>query len=97
MSADYLKPCPFCGKNETIIKEESGVWYVSCFYCGGKVYGPPTGEKEDAVEFWNDRPQEAELLEILKKIKKSAWDLPMGSTIYKLTEAAIASLSFTTK
>lgn len=68
MSAEELRPCPFCGKDETILKEENGAQYISCCYCGSGVYGPPTGEKEDAIEFWNDRPLEQELLEALESL-----------------------------
>lgn len=54
-----LKPCPFCGSNETeLVKGDE--WYVACLTCWAD--GPTGGSNEKAEEQWNyrHRPSVAE-------------------------------------
>jgi len=52
-----MKPCPFCGGEPTIIKNDNGSrWFVHCGNCGCKMPQKPTcGE---AIMSWNGRYNE---------------------------------------
>lgn len=60
MTKTKLKPCPFCGGEATLTKnEKSGVFYVFCKEC--LRYGVGDKISQKAVEYWNARPIEDEL------------------------------------
>ena len=70
--SDELKPCPFCGKKNVIVKETDTslgeFYYVECYYCestSGK-YISGTLAKQN----WNDRVVSPELLECLEEVVK---------------------------
>lgn len=59
---DELKPCPFCGKTDTLRFERykiSKEWwcYFECTEC--IMTGPVENLKKDAVEAWNRRADNA--------------------------------------
>lgn len=57
MSANKLKPCPFCGGKAHIMKMGYPHW-IYCEKCGAKVHGGVVGEKEGeeaSIKAWNRR------------------------------------------
>lgn len=51
---DELKPCPFCGSKNVIMKRYHGLFGVECDSC----YRPSWGywkTKEQAIKAWNRR------------------------------------------
>lgn len=69
-----LKPCPFCGKNDTEIQtkidypecEHIEYYFVECQDCGGRLW-ETLSEKAEAIEAWNHRPFEDHAVEVLAK------------------------------
>ena len=63
MKKSVLKPCPFCGKEESVYMQKEGRDYAvvcdfnwgGCGACGG--YRETT---KDAAEAWNNRVSEVE-------------------------------------
>ncbi len=60
MTELYVKPCPFCGADETIAVpgpiSNDCAWKgirVGCSYCGA--YGGPSDTWKGAVDEWNSR------------------------------------------
>lgn len=50
----YLKGCPFCGKDK--LEEQRDcmcVFYIRCTNCGGK--GPVIYTRQEARRLWNER------------------------------------------
>lgn len=47
-----LKPCPFCGSNETDPINGDRCW-IACLTCWAE--GPSADTPEDAAERWNNR------------------------------------------
>ncbi len=52
-SSPELKSCPFCGSQEVALVGS----FVRCGSCGAA--GPYGASHEEAVQRWNDRPDEA--------------------------------------
>ena len=57
--ADKLKPCPFCGGDNTDIISADIIagtqyWRIHCYGCG--CTQTPVSDKEEAIEKWNNRP-----------------------------------------
>ena len=57
MNTVGLKFCPFCGGNDVKIMEVPHVTYVNCTGCGAD--GPLEEFRDDAIQKWNTRPNEA--------------------------------------
>ncbi|MBU2051462.1 MAG: Lar family restriction alleviation protein [Gammaproteobacteria bacterium] len=53
MSQHKLKPCPFCGSDDTRVHEWLFGAVIHCSSCGSK--GPIASAMETAVKFWNKR------------------------------------------
>jgi Lar family restriction alleviation protein len=49
----YLKPCPFCGQEETEIINDERRLAVRCGYCGAT--GEECSTEKQAIEAWNKR------------------------------------------
>ena len=63
MENENLKPCPFCGRKDTLhfdrYKSNDSWWgYIECTECIAT--GPVAKLKKDAVEAWNRRPVNAD-------------------------------------
>ena len=66
---DKLKPCPFCGREAILVKNEhprlhrpsrNGQYHVACYECDlmmgyDEDYGGQFDTKEEAIEAWNRR------------------------------------------
>jgi Lar family restriction alleviation protein len=50
---ETLKPCPFCGSEETALSEPPVPWLVICEECGAE--GPYADKRKGAVGAWNTR------------------------------------------
>jgi len=52
-----LKPCPFCGCNETELRHDDGIFWVKCLTC--EATGPTNtkydGEEGDPYVSWDTR------------------------------------------
>lgn len=59
-----LKPCPFCGR-EPDTSDVGISFQVYCGYCSTAV---TLEDKEEAIEKWNNRPQNQKLIEALGEI-----------------------------
>ena len=77
----YLKPCPFCGKPARIVSYGFG---ISSFYatCGNEhcEVGPSTkyySDEKEAIEVWNNRPGDEELIEHAKENHKDIYETMM--------------------
>ena len=56
-----LKPCPFCGCKDIIIRREDyNLFGANCNDCGAE--GSYCDTKEEAVEAWNKRVPQSDLL-----------------------------------
>lgn len=53
---EELKPCPFCGGREIIIKRGKYVWWCKCKHCGTE--SGVRVKKREAIEAWNRRVSE---------------------------------------
>ena len=48
-----LKPCPFCGNEASVKKDDQGMWYAECAGCfTTTLYAM---KRSDIVEIWNKR------------------------------------------
>lgn len=64
-----LKPCPFCGGEATLTKnEKSSIFYVFCKEC--LRYGVGDEISKKAVEYWNARPIEDALRAKNKRLRE---------------------------
>jgi len=59
--ADELKPCPFCGGKDArvITNSKHSMSWVSCPSCGLEAPTETGVSMEDAVAYWNTRPEPA--------------------------------------
>jgi Lar family restriction alleviation protein len=81
MSKD-LKPCPFCGGEDTEIAPGlKGDWYIGCLTCNYQIRCEDCTE-EDTVRYWNTRPAEdalkaenERLTEVLELFRKTLADV----------------------
>lgn len=78
MSKERLKPCPFCDYGKPrIIQTDLGFYQVVCSGCCSS-RNQAARNKELAIEWWNHRPIESELLDALKENceEVSGFDVP---------------------
>lgn len=45
--------CPFCGSEDTRLRESRGSWWIQCKHCG--TTGPVAASKDDAKRTWRKR------------------------------------------
>jgi hypothetical protein len=67
-----MKPCPFCGKDEPVKKEDKGFHYFQCERCEAR--GPRTIKEPFAVKLWNHGKAVEELnrsLLVLAEVQKA--------------------------
>lgn len=70
MTETKLKPCPFCGGEAFLTKnEKSGVFYVFCKECLRNGRGDIISQK--AAEKWNSRTIEDALQEEVKRLREA--------------------------
>lgn len=57
MMNQELKPCPFCGSNHILFREQVGAYEIYCPECDASAGIRKTFE--DAAEAWNNRPKKS--------------------------------------
>ena len=66
-----LKPCPFCGGEDTEIAPGlKGDWYIGCLTCNYQIRCEDCTE-EDTVRYWNTRPAEDALKAENERLKEA--------------------------
>lgn len=54
-----LKPCPFCGSKDIIVKRLTRNCFISeCWEYSCRAIGPTGRTEEEAIEAWNRRTEE---------------------------------------
>jgi hypothetical protein len=77
-----LKPCPFCGGEDTEIDPDGhGGWFVGCLQCNYELYLPNCTEYE-AARRWSNRPVEDALTAELTRYRIALCRLE-GDCIYQ--------------
>ena len=51
--SETLKPCPFCGRDVTLVSNSEEGYYIACDECGAKTI--VFGYEAKAIEAWNKR------------------------------------------
>jgi Lar family restriction alleviation protein len=91
---EQLKPCPFCGRENVRIKDETkydGTWVI-WHYCEDDAYFVyKANTKEDAIDKWNSRAISADEKEQLRRLKSFARDF---AAIGKYTGGFISTCYF---
>ena len=65
--ADNIKPCPFCGSDDTEVVDMPPYWWIACRKCDAG--GPMKGRKAPAIAAWNQRKEELDTArKLLKKV-----------------------------
>lgn len=54
-----LKPCPFCGGSEILVKSRKTT-IVECAACGAAMFDHQDGQWRDVHAAWNRRPSPSE-------------------------------------
>lgn len=62
---ERLKPCPFCGKEAAMCKNDDGLWVVGClddYMCFGNIshIAMVFVSKESAIATWNRRANDGD-------------------------------------
>lgn len=50
-----IKPCPFCGCIDIVVRDTGDAWCLYCLDCGA--IGPTLKYRSDAIDAWNHRTQ----------------------------------------
>ena len=60
MSNEKLKPCPLCGCEDVRTQESyhSQLVRIFCTACGLSTVDRSASERNDLIEYWNERPSE---------------------------------------
>ena len=53
-----LKPCPFCGAKANLIRGENSFYGRYWIVCNGCMRTRTFVSKDDAVNYWNNRPED---------------------------------------
>jgi Lar family restriction alleviation protein len=88
-----LLPCPFCGADAAELHENphADMAWVACIVCGLEAPSETGVQAEQAIDYWNSRPDASSQAEIerlrtaldrlvAEHIKRDGWDEPMGSS-----------------
>jgi hypothetical protein len=79
-----LKPCPFCGEDNSCIEHKSGMFWPKCCSCLSEL--DSYHSKKEAEEAWNRRPEgELDLRSFLNRLEDI--DSLMGNLVRSLEEA----------
>ena len=92
MSNEKLKPCPLCGCEDVRTQEsyQSKLVRIFCTACGLSTVDRSASERNDLIEYWNERTSESALkiqlaeLESELKDKQECLDFALGLSEPKL-------------
>ena len=62
--SNKLKPCPICGSEVNMIKENIGEYTVVCHGCQVLMIADDVSSKNEAIERWNNRVNEQKWIPI---------------------------------
>lgn len=63
-----IKECPMCGSKKLFVYDDGWDCFVQCVKCG--CHGGTRKTKQKAIQAWNTRPREEELLGVIKQVQK---------------------------
>ena len=70
--SENIKNCPFCGRGGIAELRSILMWVVWCPSCCCQT--AEYSRKQDAIDAWNRRVENKELIEKIRKIKKARWE-----------------------